>query len=463
MTLLNWLSIRYFYRNTEDLLGQYLKENIEHDNWSRVADGVGDAGPADCSCDDVNSDGATISRSSSSLGNSYDGSGYTSPRSAISSAMEEEGHGSLSGSAATTATTIQAAKATTGSYRVDRGESATAYAAAGGAAPPPAAHNAAPLRPCGLLYDPPFPQLPPRLQAEMDALLDYLGLAAEVYGSLPHVRCTDLPSLMLRHSVTLLFNYRSKPDVLLLDGRQLQLTARGYSQASALLAAVQPRPSEAVVAALPSPLPKRIWKVRLNLRRMEPLCVAAGRGVSSSGGSGVRTAAADCRPDTSLGVLLVHVEDERGGGQHRPRFPCSSIAGSTAAAAAVPVISLAEAATWAGPLPLLAAAMPSAAPGKGAAAAASGGGSGRSSLYLPGFFGWHIAGLAKGYNDGELKTRQLELYHRRLGQSYSIRLPPGPPAGVREVLYAHVCMYDRGEGLEVLDLDLGDLEVMGCI
>ncbi|GLC57823.1 hypothetical protein PLESTB_001270700 [Pleodorina starrii] len=374
-------------------------------------------------------------------------------------------------------------------------------------------------------YDgsPPLPALPPPLQAEMDCLLDYLGLTAEVYGSLPHVYGIDLPHLLARHDAAPLFSYHSRPSAMTLDGRHLGLRARGYAHASAPLTAA----SAAAVgagggaAAAAAPPRKLLWKLRLSHR-------------GSVGVAGVRAA---CRPDTSLGVLLVHVEE---GSYDRPPLPPTAARPSTA----LPVISQAAAAAWSGPLPLLAAALPQPsaghleAPAAAAAAAATVvAGSGRSSLHVPGFFGWHMAGLAKAYDGADLSgaaggaaggvitrvalppapsglqnlngvgggacgtgdggggglsyspyffedgdvllfaldpaARRLEMHHRRLGASYSVALPPPPPpqaaaagadaAGVREVPYAHVCMYDVGEGLEVLDVALEDLQLMGCV
>ncbi|GLC38378.1 hypothetical protein PLESTF_001712200 [Pleodorina starrii] len=376
-------------------------------------------------------------------------------------------------------------------------------------------------------YDgaPPLPALPPPLQAEMDCLLDYLGLTAEVYGSLPHVYGIDLPYFLARHDAAPLFSYHSRPSAMTLDGRHLGLRARGYAHASAPLTAAAAGAGAGAGTAAAAPPRKLLWKLRLSHR-------------GSVGVAGVRAA---CRPDTSLGVLLVHVEEGRGP-YDRPPLPPTAAPPSTA----LPVISQAAAAAWSGPLPLLAAALPPPSAGRleapaaaAAAAAAVAAGSGRSSLHVSGFFGWHMAGLAKAYDGADLSgaaggaaggvitrvalppapsglqslncvgsgaggrtgdggggglsyspyffedgdvllfaldpaARRLEMHHRRLAASYSVALPPLPPpqaaaagaadaAGVREVPYAHVCMYDAGEGLEVLDVALEDLQLMGCI
>ncbi|PNW76825.1 hypothetical protein CHLRE_11g477900v5 [Chlamydomonas reinhardtii] len=424
------------------------------------------------------------------------------------------------------------------------------------------------------------PLVPPQLQSELDVLIDFLGLTAAVYGTrLPHLSYgTPLPYLLATYGTRPLLSYRSSPAALVLDGSCLQLHTRGYAHASALLepVAAAAQASAGGVRSAFAGSSKLLWKLRVS------------RHGSSSGGSG--GCGSSCRADTSLGVLVVHVAGE-------PEAVAGAGAGSGGSSSGgVPVISAATAAAWAGPLPLLAAGLSS----TGGAGGLGGGFSSHrracSTLHAPGFYGWHMAGLARSHEPGagggaggaaasgggveggggrltkvqqaaaacspsaaagtssgassgpaevraanplggshgrgalglsssssssssssgggcsraalpgmffeegdvlvfalDMEARRLEMQHGRLGQTYSVALPPPPAAaavgrsgaaaaagvarngdgsvggaragqpGVRELVYAHVCLYDQGEGVEVLEVGVEDLQRMGCV
>ncbi|KAG2423883.1 hypothetical protein HXX76_014937 [Chlamydomonas incerta] len=424
-----------------------------------------------------------------------------------------------------------------GGLELNSGCSATGPA---GPPPPPPLHVAFQLPP---------PVVPPQLQPELDLLIDFLGLAGAVYGArLPHLSYgTPLPYLLAAYGARPLFSYRSSPAALVLDGSGLRLHARGYAHASALLEPAAPPAAGTGGAGLAFPGSKLLWKLRIS------------RAGGSSGG---------CRADTSLGVLVVHVAGEPATAGADSGSSSSSSSGCSSGSG-MPVISASVAAAWAGPLPLLAAA--------GGLGGGSGGGGHRracSTLHAPGFFGWHMAGLARSYEPGsggsgaaaaggggsggcgiltklqlnqapspfaagtcatssgaaegraanplggstgrgalgphtgssatdggsgcsrealpgmffeegdvlllalDSQARRLEMHHGRLGQTFSVALPPPPqPSAVAaagaaaaggtatacELLYAHVCLYDQGEGVEVLEVGVEDLQRMGCV